>query len=157
MMKKDNRGYSLIELLIVIAIIVVLCSALVLSTGIITRSRQKKVIRSVYTAVGQTRVSTLARDDCKVVLWKDADGTFVETYDNGVSREKKLIAPPTITVYYSGAEDYSGETELTSGTTLECKFNRASGVVDSSDFYMVRAGDYNMKLVKQTGKCTWNQ
>lgn len=153
-MKKDNKGYSLIELLIVIAIIVVICSVMAFSSSIVTRARQRNVVKRIAQAVGQTRISTMSKDDTYLEIWKDTDGIYLCQVVDNTPLEKKKIGPSSLTVEIDNNDDGAFDAELDS-THLKCEFNRASGVVNTTDFYRVGCGQYTMILYKVTGKCTW--
>lgn len=69
-MKSDNRGMSLVEIIIVVSIVAILGGALIGSTGVIGRYRAKECAKKTISAINNTKVHAMS---------KSLGGTLVST------------------------------------------------------------------------------
>lgn len=76
--KKDNRGVSAIEMVVVMAILVVLATSAFSAMTFLSRSDIKKASKTLYSAITSCRTSSMARSGywCFAV-YQDASGCFV--------------------------------------------------------------------------------
>lgn len=66
--RKDNRGFSLIELIVVILIMAIISGAAVIALGSIFSTKTKAAAQSVQDALKQARVDAITRDNDIVPL-----------------------------------------------------------------------------------------
>lgn len=89
---KDNRGFSLVELLVVILLIGLLISVLAMSVSGIFTSEAQKTIKNVNSLISKSKVQSMTRaGDVCVVVYRNADGSVIGEYcENGtvISTEK---------------------------------------------------------------------
>lgn len=175
-MKNDNRGLTLIEIIIVLAIIGILAGMLISSTGYIAKSASRSLANSIKTAIGETRIKTMGKQETAVYFYKDSsDGKYYKKYVykvNGsyVTEPEEMIGKhyPIVKFHESGAASY---TEVTPGSGFLICFDRKDGKeampmsveVDSVSMNSVRCDDieitgggsvYNVKIEPATGKVT---
>ena len=91
--KKNNGGFSLVELIVVIAISVVLIGAATISIRSVMGVEVKQCARNIESIINKTRVTTMGKDSAVLEIYKDAsDGAYYyKTTINGtVSAPSKI-------------------------------------------------------------------
>lgn len=165
---KNNKGFSIVEIIVVVAIISVLGASLFSMTGILPNARNKKVAKSVYTAIGRTKVNVMAKGnkdssgnvDNYMKVWQDDEGIWVKIYyknDNSSSLEKVGYANQVITYSDLSGAAVSGFPS-SEATALQCTFDKSSGKVDEdgyTNFSKIVIGRYEVTLEPATGKANW--
>ena len=75
--KKNNGGFSLVELIVVIAISVVLIGAATISIRSVMGVEVKQCSRNIESIINKTRVTTMGKDSAVLEIYKDAsDGAY---------------------------------------------------------------------------------
>ena len=70
--KKNNGGFSLVELIVVIAISVVLIGAATISIRSVMGVEVKQCARNIESIINKTRVTTMGKDSAVLEIYKDA-------------------------------------------------------------------------------------
>lgn len=154
----------MVELVIVMAIIAVIMSAVFFSIILIFSANAKSTANDIQRAIGECKVTTMGRSEAYMELYRDASNENVYTkmyiWDAGAGdfaeSDPQKVGPKKVTVKYriSGG----AETELSAGDKIKISFNRATGGFDDTgDFYdliRVEGGskNYEIRLTKLTGK-----
>ncbi len=134
-MKKDNRGLSLVELIVVIAVIGILAGMLIGGTGYIASSAARSLANSIKTAIGETRIKTMGKQETAVYIYKNAsDGKYYKNYvykvnDSYITESAEAIGKhhPVVTYTYGPSGSETTETlDETSDGLLIC-FDRKTG------------------------------
>ena len=70
--KKDNRGYSLVELIIVVAIIAVVATTAVLSIGLIFSANAKTCANDIMSAISECKITTMSygRGNVRLLIYR---------------------------------------------------------------------------------------
>lgn len=137
-MKEDNRGFSLVELIIIIAIMAILIAAMAVNIGRVSGYRAKECRTKVVSSLENGRLLTLSKsrggsnitntNTYLVFVKNEANGCnyCITIVENGV-REVKKISRGNVTLKYSFTKD------ATDGTPIGT-FNNPNGLaIDSSE------------------------
>lgn len=164
----DNKGYSLIELVIVLAIIAIIMSTVFYSIILIFSANAKSCANNIQRAIGDCKVTTMGKASAYMTLYRNAEGnvyTQMHVKDGGGTYpypsygEAQKVGTQKVTVKYKPSSA-SAETELLAGDEIEIWFDRATGGFkeDKSgnryDWIRVEGGSKNYKIVltEFTGK-----
>lgn len=165
--KLHNGGYSLIELVIVLAIIAIIMSTVFYSIILIFSANAKSTANDIQRAIGDCKVTTMGRSAAYMELYRDSSNENVYTrmyvMDSSgtyVPSEPQKVGPNRVTVKYVSSEAGIAETELLAGDSIQIWFDRATGgFADNAShtFYeciRVEGGskNYEIRLTKLTGK-----
>lgn len=137
---KSSDGFSLVELVIVVAILAIVAGGLVLSASVVSHRRVTKCAEEIGSTIERTRVLTLgkAQNDVECVLTYDSlDNAYYAVIIQGgseVSRRKVGEPPIAITVYFDNEtagyqlENIMGNAPAKDPSAgLHLLFNRSSG------------------------------
>lgn len=136
---KNNKGFSLVELIVIIAIMAVLSA--VTATALMNQPgwKVKNAQDTLRTAIGETKVEAMSKHRASLTITREADGCYIQI--TGKDKER-LGNSKNVTLFY-GINGGDVTTELTMGTKLEFSFERSSGAftplivgTDSSDNYI---------------------
>lgn len=163
---KDNRGFSLVELIIVVGIIAILVGAV--EIGISTTSGKPTVecANKLASVLQHARVTTMGKSKLEIDISKDSSGRLtvgqrIQTTDGGtVENTSTIVGKNGVTVEVS--TDGSTWTEITATTPITIEFTRSSGAlkptaadsgVYNQYFRITRAGTTRyVSIVPLTGK-----
>lgn len=120
---KQNQGYTLIELIVVIAVIAVLAFGTVMGSGMLGGYRVQKCVDDIDGALNETLVNAMSREACTLTLSRDAEG---RCYLQMTGRQKEKIADKSITISY-GKSGFTGKTKLSFTEPLILSYERSSG------------------------------
>lgn len=122
--KVDNKGFSLVELVIVMAIIVILGGAAFTGLSLLLSRPADECAKKIQVALEGNRNTTMGKYSSSIEFYADGDGyIWVREYIDGVPSEKK-IGQNSVKVKYK----LHGGGEYTLGSTpFVVEFDRASG------------------------------
>lgn len=137
-MKKDNKGFSLVELIIGITIIVIVLGMLGASLNYIGNSQARSLANAIKTAVGQARIQTMGKYDTYLYIYKSPVDKryYKETWkrsrsnaggsDELIRENRELLGKekPMVKYYIEGD---TSEYELDGSHGLLIKFDRTNG------------------------------
>ena len=125
---KQEKGFSLIELVVVLAIMAVMLAIVVPSARSIAGSRAMEAAEKTKTALDYTKTEALSRISAKLHLYREADGVYVEYYiHDGASEvfsDREKIGEKALEVICLLS---SGEERLLDEDGLIFTYNRADG------------------------------
>lgn len=165
---KKNKGFSLVEILVVIAIMAVMVSAVALSYNIIDKANVAKAARTYDTAIDTARNMSMAKGpDAGVLILSMSGGKLY--YQIGETSEKKEICGPMISVTVMIDSPYSsrsGGIAMADGAEYRLYFNSAGtlylgytgGTCTNVTKLIFSRGDRHIEVIlyKETGKHTTN-
>ena len=132
MKQKNNKGFTLVELIVVISIFTILLGILEPSVSSIFSYRAKRAANSIVAALDKTKTEAMNRLVGEMVLERTDDGYYISYYlDRGkqsriVKEQAEKIAPKNTLISYTTTEN-TMETEMKLGDKLIFTFNREDG------------------------------
>lgn len=183
-MKRDNRGFSLVELIVVIAIMAVMIGVGILSLSLLLGTQARGCAQNVSGLLNETKTGCLSRfDETMTLSYRTkgsdkaitSDGYYAENYIYTIDKDANSVAisnseirrmgssKVVITVYLSDGTSF----ELGTAKTVTISFNRSTGAFDpvtvdgtQTDDYVEKitfasgAKTYTITMVQETGKHT---
>lgn len=172
---KDNRGFSLVELIICVAILSILLVFGFSQLGVVNSYRAREAVKKADTAINDCKVTTLSKSqatgltlanvDVYLEFYKDANGYWIKLHEGTSSETIKQISKKRVKMTYKCDGTGSVETEVTESSPLRIGFNRTTGAflaqadgtfVTSIKFYG-GDNDYSIRLIPKTGKTMTKQ
>lgn len=130
-MKKDNRGLTLVELIVVIGILAALAGAATIGVGLITGRSADKCASRLQTVMQNDRITTMGRLETGMRIYMDAQGYIyvdevIKVDETTTETVTTQVGAAGVSIWYkiTGEASYR---ELTAGNDLLLSFDRASG------------------------------
>lgn len=146
----DNSGFSLIELIVVIAVMAIAASGMIYGMYLLRSGDAKKAVRTVAGQISAHRSNTLARAGKWQLELVQSDGRYeLYSFQNGECQEQEKLGN-RIKVYYSDSETASAaESLLKDDERLVITFVQSSGKV--ADVRLVNGGEAGKPVAADTG------
>lgn len=133
-MKSKNKGFTLIEMIVVVSIFTILLGILEPSVSSIFSYRAKKAVNSIGAALDKTKTEAMNRLVGEMKLEKRSDGYYISYYlDRGKSNESRVvqdqpekIAPGNTLVTVYTTRNPEGM-EMQTGDSLIFTYDREDG------------------------------
>ena len=137
-MKKDNRGFSLIEMIIVLAILAVLSLGVSYGVGLITDKPAKQCATKLQSYITDCRATTMGKLDAVLYLYMDGDRLMakkvIDTAGSGTSESITTLGSGVAVSYrVTGDATNSYRTLGDDSNPLVISFNRSSGAFEPLD------------------------
>lgn len=158
MMRKDNRGLSLAELMIVVAIMAVITGLIGFGINSMSGRPAQQCAQKIIYSLERHRVTAMGKISASYTLKVKDDGEIecVETVQNNGAQSSvsNVIGSSRVTLFY---DDGSSITQVPRNSSITLTFDRSSGAFSSSMPYkrlIVKSGgrEYKIRLVQLTGK-----
>ena len=163
----NNKGYSLLEAIVIIAILGVLTGFMATSSGLFDGRRVKACADSVSSLLDKVRLANLGKDEVTLTIYKDTDqaikAKIVSRNDSITEKitEKTFIEDVSNdNVEMSYSTDISGSAENPAGAAgMVFNFNRNTGAIKDTSpngiqCIILRKGnaEKKIKIYAATGK-----
>ena len=133
----NNKGYSLLEAIVIIAILGVLTGFMATSSGLFDGRRVKACADSVSSLLDKVRLANLGKDEVTLTIYKDTDKAIkAKIVTKIVSRNDSITEKTFIedvsddNVEMSYSTDISGSAENPAGAAgMVFNFNRNTGAI----------------------------
>lgn len=157
----NNSGYSIIELIIVLAIIAVLMGSVFYSIILVFSANAKSCANNIQRSIGDCKVTTMGKADAYMELYRNDDGIYTRmhvTESDGTTTdgEPQKVGTNKVEVGYVQG---STETQLMPGASIQIRFDRSNGGFKAGaggiyEEIYVRGGskNYAIVLTELTGK-----
>lgn len=179
-MKKNNAGFSLVELIVAIAILTVLTGVGAYGLNQVTGFRAREAADKITSSLKENKIETLGKAKSSGgmawEIYRDGNDFFIRTvYDAGTGTEyysnSEKINEGKVTVWVGkktgGASNWvANYITLTDGNAYRIYFNRSTGAlcdasglaIDFNPVIRVKYGrkDYDVEVVSKTGKVISN-
>ncbi len=134
---KDNRGISLVELIVVVAIMAVLTAAISLGVSTFTSKHATQCAKNMQISLNRNRLNSMGKKHAYIAFMQTADGVYmVERFDSDAytEDEDRLEASATdadaIKIGKAGLEVKVNGVDLLDNTEY-IEFNRSDGSLKS--------------------------
>ena len=160
----DNKGYSLIELVIVLAIIAVLMGTVFYSIILVFSANAKSCANNIQRSIGDCKVTTMGKADAYMELFRESDGTVYTqmhvTESDGTVTDEERQKVGTNKVYVGYEADGDTKTSLEAGDKIVIRFDRSSGgfrpdaggVIYKNIYVEGGSKKYRIEMIPFTGK-----
>ena len=163
----NNKGYSLLEAIVIIAILGVLTGFIATSSGLFDGRRVKACADSVSSLLDKVRLANLGKDEVTLTIYKDTDQAIkAKIVTKIVSRNDSITEKTFIedvsddNVEMSYSTDISGSAENPAGAAgMVFNFNRNTGAIKDTSpngiqCIILRKGnaEKKIKIYAATGK-----
>ena len=157
---KNNKGYSLVEVIIVVSLIALFCSFVFIGFRVLNSRQVDECAKKIKVGLESNRTATMGKFQSSVSFYVDSDGYLIlEESINGDVKTKR-IGDENLTYKYkldaAAWDDVPG-----SANKITVSFNRNSGAVmtpvEVTDF-LISLGDNNITvhIDKVTGRVSVN-
>ena len=150
MKKLDNRGFTLAELIVVIAIIGIFAGVVSASINHIFSNKTRKFVNDCDAMLTRCRVEILggARpDETYVALGRKNEQYYVAFYKNGRVEAEEVLKDKSATCTYTLG---GTETPVEADPALKLSFNRSTGAL-TSNCTEINVSGSKITLVPATG------
>ena len=127
---KNNRGFTLIELMVVVAIVSILVGAMTYSINSVSSTRAKKFASDLNAMISQCRVDTMsgAPSPTYLEISQDENGDYYGTlYEGGAEKAKQKLGGSGISCKFSTAVDGSSLVDVKNAQSISLGFDRSTG------------------------------
>lgn len=168
-LQQNNTGFSLVELVVVIAIMAILTGVISVGLSSLMGKQAQKCSKTIESSLNNIRIQTMARRSVTARLKKDGDNyvlvTATRVNDTDPATEKTdIVGGEKVNVYFS--TDSAGTKQPVTETGIDIVFDRASGELytfgeasaatsDGGKYYLyIEQGSksYTIRIYKETGK-----
>ena len=124
-MKRRNGGYTLVELMVVIAILGVLATMAVLSLSVISSTGARQCANQIDAKLSECKINCMSRANAQYLcIYVDGGKVRGDYVEGGVSKDE-VLSSKQVTISYQFGEE--SPVELGEGDGLYVAFDRASG------------------------------
>ena len=121
-MRRNNKGYTLVELIIVIAILTIIAGVVTIGLSRVLVTKVTQCTDNMQNMINKVRISTMGREEVTLRFYQDSD----DKYYAEVKTKKKKLGSSTSEV--TDPTDSSVETlSYANGNAINISFDRSSG------------------------------
>lgn len=158
----DKAGFSLIEMIVVIAVFGILAGASLTMMGQIRYANTERVVELIDTELSKQQIQSMSRKEKPYVYIYMCDGAYYlktlsteyDAFDGSVFDANGLKLGSSSIKIYKGAADGS-EALLTGNDFIKVVYNRAGSFAGDTNVEVIRvegSSSHSIQLIKETGK-----
>ena len=162
--RQNNKGYSLVELVIVVAIMAILVGAVSYGLSFSSGKPADECARKLASCMQHARTATMGKFKTTITIRKDADGIWADETITNADRDSGGAGATTTTTTKIGDAKVNisfSETGDVASTPVSFEFNRGSGALTTYadkavvTFTVSRASTTKtVEIIPITGKIT---
>lgn len=152
-MKRNNRGMSLVEVIIVVAILSIVAGGITIGVGFITGKPADECANKLRAALQSNRTTTMGKLSAELLIYGNTDGVWVVEVIDGTAKTPVKIGSSGVGIkietsdgMVSSLNTETPTSESLPNTPLRISFNRSSGA-----FNPLPGGGYCTEIVISKG------
>ncbi len=150
----NTKGFTLIEIIIVTAIIAVLSSVFISTFSQISSSQAKKSASDISGLLSYARVKSISGEiDVKFVINQNNDGYFGTVFSNGKASKEEKIAQSGAIISYTNTSN--AVTHITNNSQLTVSYDLAGSLSAPQDLQSININfdniEYKISITPETG------
>lgn len=122
----DNRGFSLVELIVVLAILAIISVGAVNSFGLLYSTSAKETATKLNSAMSKARTEAMSKSQASLQIYEKDSAYYVKFTINGNEESPIQIGSSRVKITYSTSNSPDTELDLPSGG-LTIEFDRDTG------------------------------
>lgn len=134
---EKNKGYTLIELVVVIAIIAVLAGVGILQINMIYGFYSKECAKNLESQLNKVQITNMSKMFTEMEIYKKDDGYYTKVIENKDTPSKReteqKIGKKSVEITFSTDAKDSTEQTLDAGTVIVIQFKRSTGELETKD------------------------
>lgn len=151
---KDNRGVTLVEIMVVLAIMAVLTSMIGISISLITGQRLKSAVSDTKSLMQSAQTVAMSKKNCVVRFEQNSEGECVVTSISDANKQLKAVAINSkISVVIRTVDD--NEYTINSSQSIEITYVRETGGFGACKLYT--AGGTNVATIGTPKEISFTQ
>ena len=165
--KVNNKGYSLIEIIIVVAIVAIVSSAGTASLNLIHNSKVSTAARTVNSYCKSVRLNNMTKKELKYIhVFKKNNSNYVYVDSNksaNLTKTEKEIGNTNLAIYYGSTS--GSKSAITNDNVITITFdrsgqcqllNKSGSIISTVDLLSFTNGKRSSDIIisKLTGKVT---
>ena len=126
--KMNNKGFSLTELIVVIAIMGIVAVGGMITLGLLYSASGKEASAKLNSVLAKTRTEAMSKASASVEIYEDAQDSkyYIKYTISGVEQDPIMIGDTRVEIYYEDTDDKGGL--IKAGVApLEISFDRDTG------------------------------
>lgn len=150
-MKSNNKGFTLVELIVVMAIIAIFTAIVGLSISTLNSAKAERCAASVNSLISKCRADSLGRTGSSyLTISLDDKGNIVCEHSDGANVSTDAFPASGVSVLFTTTSTYA----LTTANSLTLSFDRSTGAQNSPSYTAITftsGRTYTITLVPSTG------
>lgn len=136
---KQNKGFSLVELIVVIAVMSVLTGVGIVQIRLISAYNAKQCAANIETQLNKVQINTMARMSAELEIYQNASGLYfakiTEKKGNSLTDTvtEKQVGKSSLLITYSTDDLDTNIVTLDDANPLRIQFDRSTGAMKSQD------------------------
>ena len=156
-LKRNRNGFSMVEIIMVIAVMGLLASSAFSLTNYLKYADVQKALKTIEDQINKLQVTSMSKKDKQEIrIYKVGNDTYLKVGPASMTLDNQGIKLGNSAVVIKGVDSAGGEFPVTATSTIKVKYQR-SGIfsTDTNVEKIMVCGKnttYTIKLLQNTGK-----